>query len=317
MSLPDLTETTIHQHASEESYQRGREYYQQGAVTSLILRGMALQAEVEGSESLPYIVRCVFDASGAVSATCTCPYDWGGWCKHIVATCLARIHQPEMIEQRPALDTLLTGLGREQLQALLLKLAEREPSLVDMIEGQVTLLSPLVPEPESKTTTTSPPVVAARRTEVDPKAVRRQVRSIVHSLDRMRSSEAYWHVGAVVNGVREILDQAWTLIKADDGRNAIILLEAITEEYLSDWENMDDSDGEASGFFYDLGPAWTEALLSADLSSKERKSWATKLNAWQKNLDDYGVDDVFAPARKADPGVGICTSPTRLARDHH
>src|SRR6266567_5141432 len=193
MSLPDLTETTIHQHASEESYQRGREYYQQGAVTSLILRGMALQAEVEGSESLPYIVRCVFDASGAVSATCTCPYDWGGWCKHIVATCLARIHQPEMIEQRPALDTLLTGLGREQLQALLLKLAEREPSLVDMIEGQVTLLSPLVPEPESKTTTTSPPVVAARRTEVDAKAVRRQVRSIVHSLDRMRSSEAYWH----------------------------------------------------------------------------------------------------------------------------
>jgi hypothetical protein len=50
-------------------------------------------------------------------------------------------------------------------------------------------------------------------------------------------------------------------------------------EYLSDWENMDDSDGEASGFFSDLGPAWTEALLSEGLSSKERKSWAAKLNA--------------------------------------
>jgi uncharacterized Zn finger protein len=299
MSLPDLTETTIQQRASEESYQRGREYFQQGAVTSLILRGVALQAEVEGSEALPYIVRCVFDANGAITATCTCPYDWGGWCKHIVATCLARIHQPEMIEQHPALDTLLTGLGREQLQALLLKLAEREPSLVDMIEGQVALLSLPVPEPESKTTTASPPVVAARRSEVDPKVVRRQVRSIVHSVDRMRSSEAYWHVGAVVNGVREILEQAWTLIKADDGRNAIILLEAITEEYLSDWEDMDDSDGEASEFFNDLGPAWTEALLSEGLSSKERKSWATKLNAWQKELDQYGVDDVLDPARKA------------------
>jgi hypothetical protein len=91
-------------------------------------------------------------------------------------------------------------------------------------------MSEPVPESEPKTTSASQPVVAARRIEVDPKVVRRQVRSIVHSLDRMRSSEAYWHVGAVVNGVREILEQAWTLIKADDGRNAIILLEAITEE---------------------------------------------------------------------------------------
>src|SRR6266581_6580817 len=139
MSLPDLTETTIHQYASEESYQRGREYYQQGAVTSLILRGMVLQAEVEGSESLPYIVRCVFDANGNITATCTCPYDWGGWCKHIVATCLAMIHQPERIEERPTLDTLLSGLDRKQLHDLVMKLVERNPTLTDVIEGQIAL----------------------------------------------------------------------------------------------------------------------------------------------------------------------------------
>ncbi len=301
MPWPDLTETTIRQYASAESFQRGRDYYEQGAVLSLVQRGMVLQAEVEGSEPLPYIVSCTIDANGSITATCTCPYDWGGWCKHIVAACLAIIHEPETIEQRPPLDTLLSGLDRTQLQALVLKLAERDPALADVIAGQVALFSSpsSKTEPESKAAPAEPTAASARRTEVDAKAVRRQVRSTMHSLDRMRGSEAYWHIGAVVNDVRHILDQAWALIKADDGRNALSLLEAITEEYLADWENLDDSDGEASGFFYDLGPAWTEALLSADLSRKERESWAAQLDTWQQELDDYGVDDVFAAPHEA------------------
>src|SRR5258707_564771 len=106
-----------------------------------------------------------------------------------------------------------------------------------------------------------------RRAQVDAKAVRRQVRSILHSLDRMRSSEAYWQVGAVANEVRQLLEQGWTLIQADDGRSALALLEAITEAYVADWTNLDDSDGEASGFFQDLGPIWTEAYGRAHLET--------------------------------------------------
>src|SRR3989442_12618851 len=34
------------------------------------------------------------------------------------------------------------------------------------------------------------------------------------------------------------------------------------------------SDGEASGFFSDLGTAWTEAVLNADLTREEREQWA-------------------------------------------
>ena len=71
MPLPNLTETTIRQHASAESFERGRNYYQQGAVLSLVQRGMVLQAEVEGSKSFPYTVSCTFDANGIIAATCT------------------------------------------------------------------------------------------------------------------------------------------------------------------------------------------------------------------------------------------------------
>src|ERR1700680_2822523 len=192
-------------------------------------------------------------------------------------------------DARPALESQLAGLSRDQLQSLLLKLAEQEPSLVSPIEKQVALLRISSSQP----TTASPRAAREPPPVVDTKVIRRQVRSSIHSLDRMRSSEAYGHVGAVVGEIGQLVDQAWASIKADDGRQALKVLEAITEEYLGEWENLDDSDGEASGFFSDLGPAWTEAILSADLSREEREKWADRLATWQEELDKYGVDEAF------------------------
>ncbi|HYB01400.1 MAG TPA: hypothetical protein VED37_14370 [Ktedonobacteraceae bacterium] len=192
-------------------------------------------------------------------------------------------------EMRSALDSLLSGLNREQLQLLLLKLAEQEPSVLATIERQARLLQTSSSQPTTASSVAPPkPSIA-----VDTKAIRRQVRSSIHSLDRMRASEAYWHIGAVVNEIGQLVEQAWALIEADEGRQALTVLEAITEEYMDDWENLDDSDGEASGFFSDIGPAWTEAILSADLTREEREQWADQFAAWQEDLDDYGVDEVF------------------------
>jgi uncharacterized Zn finger protein len=198
-------------------------------------------------------------------------------------------------DARPALESLLAGLNRDQLQALLLKLAEQEPSVVTTIERQATLLQ------TSASQSTTPPQQATPKPAiaVDTKAVRRQVQASIHSLDRMRSSEAYWHIGPVVNEIGQLVDKAWALIEADEGRQALAVLEAITEEYMSEWENLDDSDGEASGFFSDLGTAWTEAVLSADLTREEREGWADQFAAWQEELDDYGVDEAFDAAETA------------------
>ena len=194
-----------------------------------------------------------------------------------------------MNEDRSLLKNLLSGLNCDQLQSLLLKLAEQEPSVIATIERQATLLQTSSSQPTTppQQATPKPPIA------VDTKAVRRQVRSSIHSLDRMRSSEAYWHIGAVVNEIGQLVEQAWALIKADDGQQALTILEAITEEYMSEWENLDDSDGEASGFFSDLGTAWTEAILSSDLTREEREQWADQFAAWQAELDDYGVDEAF------------------------
>lgn len=187
------------------------------------------------------------------------------------------------------LNNLLSGLNREQLQSLLLKLVEEHPTLVDVVEKRATVLH----------AASSPTVAPPAPVPVDAKVVSRQVKSIIRSVNRMRSSEAYWQVGAIVGEVRQVLNQAWDRIRADDGANALVLLEAITEEYMAEWENLDDSDGEASVFFEDLGKAWTEALLSLDLTKKERKSWADRLTRWQEEIEEYGVDEAFGIAATA------------------
>lgn len=68
MPLPHLTEPIIRQHALAESFQRGRDYYQQGAVISLVQRGMTLQAVVEGSQVPSYVIRCTFNPDGSITS---------------------------------------------------------------------------------------------------------------------------------------------------------------------------------------------------------------------------------------------------------
>src|SRR5579871_4407085 len=103
MALSNITEAMIRENSTAESFQRGRQYVQQGAVEALVQRGDVLQAEVSGTEPEPYNVTVRFGQAGITEASCTCPYDWGGWCKHIVATLLAALQMPQEIEQRPPL----------------------------------------------------------------------------------------------------------------------------------------------------------------------------------------------------------------------
>jgi uncharacterized Zn finger protein len=118
-------------------------------------------------------------------------------------------------------------------------------------------------------------------------------------VDYRYSSESYRQVGEAVSGVRSVLDQAREFLRAGDGRNALVVLEAVTEEYLAGYGSLDDSYGDVSGFFGDLGPAWAEALLSADLAPAAREGWSRKLEGWQAEVERYGIDEVFDVALEA------------------
>lgn len=295
-SLPRLTEAVISRRTTDSSFERGHDYYSEGAVLEIARRGNRLLAEVEGSSYDPYQVSVTLDEHGIVDTRCTCPYDWGGDCKHIVAVLLTYIHSSEEMEEQPSVETMLADLDRDQLQALILELVEYQPSLADVIQSRVSVMQAKVTAMSSDSAASSP---RERRRQLDPDSFRRQVRTALHSLDRMRPSEAYWHVSEVVGGLREILEKARAFIEANDGNDALIILEVVTDEYMDGWELLDDSDGEVGAFFDGLGPLWTEAILLADLTLAEREELTDRLDKWQSELSDYGIDDVFNAAREA------------------
>jgi uncharacterized Zn finger protein len=96
-----------------------------------------------------------------------------------------------------------------------------------------------------------------------------------------------------------MLDQVDGFVQAGDGQSALLLLEALTDEYIEGWIYLDDSDGYAGEFFSELGTAWVDAALVAYLASEERGKWIDRLNHWQAAISEYGIDDVFSAAQAA------------------
>ena len=119
MTIPPINEKIIRQNSTNASYQRGQYYYDSGAVISLWQRGQNLQALVSGSEVKPYRVAIDFNQENLENVSCSCPYDYEGWCKHIVAVLLTCSRQPELIIKKASLEELLTPIDESKLRKLL------------------------------------------------------------------------------------------------------------------------------------------------------------------------------------------------------
>jgi uncharacterized Zn finger protein len=293
-------------YATEQSYHRGEEYASEGAVMQVIQRGNSISAFVEGSEYDPYEVQITFTPTTILSASCTCPYDWGGWCKHIVAVLIVCQEMPEMVEEHPPIEEIIQSLSRDHLHDLVLSIADHYPSTLAHIE-QMALsyqtsnqkdhkqddqtVSSASSAPASQQPGTHP---RKRQTAIDPSTFRQQAHAIMESVYSIRSGmDIYYYSSTVVEGMQKLCQQAAQFTQNGDGNNALLILEGITQEYLEHWEMLDDSDGELGMFFEVLGEHWAEALLMAELDNKQRMKWAKRLANWQHKVSKYGIDDGF------------------------
>ena len=131
-----LTEQIIRGRANEQSFQKGLEYYHAGAIYNPswqpTLNGIALMADCSGSSN--YRLRVELDTTGVRTASCTCPYDWGGDCKHLVALLLTYLNEPDEFPEKKSVSDLLMGLDKEALVALIARLVEQLPDLYDELE---------------------------------------------------------------------------------------------------------------------------------------------------------------------------------------
>jgi hypothetical protein len=97
-TLETLTEADLQGLMTAKSRQRARGYVNRVRVPTRA--GQSLTARVHGTDV--YDVEIDVKPSG-IAAFCTCPYDWGGYCKHIGAVLLKWIHKPEAFVQKDVL----------------------------------------------------------------------------------------------------------------------------------------------------------------------------------------------------------------------
>ena len=80
-----LTRSEIRSLCTEQSFERGVKYYEQGRIQELEVDGGDITASVRGSHD--YDVSVDIDEN-AIRTACNCPYDYAGDGKHIVAVLL-------------------------------------------------------------------------------------------------------------------------------------------------------------------------------------------------------------------------------------
>ncbi|MBE7536579.1 MAG: SWIM zinc finger family protein [Anaerolineales bacterium] len=286
MALPKITESMIRAGASPESFRRGEEYHREGAISNTSIQGTVLSGECAGTYAPYYRVQVDLEEAGIADASCTCLYEYGGYCKHIVALLLAYMRHPKSFTVRKKPAELLADLDQNDLTAILTKLIQEQPELYDRIEAMTS-----VPLKSKK----------RRRKKVDIEVHRRHILNIIHSLDGMRMSEAYWHVGGLANQLREVQESAMKFLDAGDAESALEILLVLLEESSRGIEYVDDSNGELGGFVGDLGTSLAEAILSMELSQVERDRLVRRLEKLIEYAGDYGMEgnlDIAVQAAK-------------------
>src|SRR5262245_10834152 len=295
MTTIKLTDAIIRASANEKSFARGQELYRSGAISDAAVQGNVLTGRCEGTQSPFYKVRAELDAGCVRSASCDCEYDFGGYCKHIVALLLTYAHKPKQFVVREDVAKRLAELSREQLLALLTDLLEDVPDLSDWLEA--ALSEPAASRPRKA-------AAPKRKRKVDTEVYRSRVRGIMHSLDHMRMSEAYWHVGGLTDELRGVEMTAMEFLNAGDAETAFRILMTLLEESHDGFDYIDDSNGELGGYLDDLGKTLAEVVLSLDLDEDQREDILSDIDEIHDKLSNYGVDGLKVAIAAAQYGWG-------------
>jgi hypothetical protein len=210
---------------------RGQDYWEQGRVADLEPKGEeAWRARVEGTES--YLVELGLEDDGSVFYHCTCPYDAGPVCKHVVAVLLAITQAPrerDESEARHASDEallrLLDGVPHGELVQFLMELAHQDHGFADQLRLRY----------------------GGGETG---RALKRMVRrALSHEKDRQGFLD-YWGAARAARAVQEILDQADARMRGRDPVGAASIYQAVFETVIPAVGEADDSMGTLADCIY-------------------------------------------------------------------
>jgi uncharacterized Zn finger protein len=271
--MPSLND--IRERATDKSFSRGEDYYQRGMIFDTVRRGHDLEARCHGSDYAPYFVRVTLDEAGHIADTgCSCPYDWGGDCKHIVALLLTYLHEPEKFEERTPLPEALAARSRDELIALVHQMLAFHPDLRMLIDHPTPTQQP-------------------NGTPVDTAAFRHKLRQALYTYDN-------WGARSPEQAIASVAAAAQHFSQAGDWRNASAIYRAILEESLSFEEELIDEDGRfldaLAGVLEQLASCLDHAVIAED-ETERRAVLYQLLDAyiWDISMGGYGLCDEVMP----------------------
>jgi hypothetical protein len=230
------------QNIDETIFNRGLKYFKNGHVTSFEeLSPGEFEAIVEGTED--YTVNLTVLNNNITDCSCTCPYDYGSVCKHIVAVILhlqqeeSGMKQPQKKEdtlKKPAskrktvseqVDEMLGSLSYDDLKAFV-----KEQCITDQTFRRSFLSGFLY-----KTTTESP------------EKYREQVKNILRSAKGRDRFIKWSRTGMVGKAVNAMLDIAMRHVDSGNYMSACYICFPVAEEMVKALDFADDSDGDIGG----------------------------------------------------------------------
>lgn len=133
--LPRLRLADIQARASDKVFERGKRYEEERRIQQPAYDGYQLEAFCEGSVGYPYWVQVTLDTNGIVSTSCTCPYDYGGDCKHVVALLLTYMLTPQYFMEKISLQQQLQQKSAAELRKLIMTMLDYRPELIGVVRG--------------------------------------------------------------------------------------------------------------------------------------------------------------------------------------
>ncbi len=119
----------IREFCTAATFDRGVDYYEDGRVSRLDRYGTTISAAVQGSQPTPYTIEIeLINETDELHASCTCPHDERGYCKHVVATWLAAAER-EPDDGQPLVERRLECADPDELREFLRTEFVDEPDL--------------------------------------------------------------------------------------------------------------------------------------------------------------------------------------------
>jgi uncharacterized Zn finger protein len=268
-----VTREQIRQRASAKSFSGGESYFRSGAVYDKVRRENQLAARCRGSSGGPYRIQAAFDTLGnLLNTSCTCPYDYGGDCKHIVAMLLAFLDAPAAFEVRGSIEATLMERSKEELVALIKEMLQRAPELEILVNR---------------------PMPGKHRGPIDISSYRAELREVISSEDRWDYYDEGESVGSVVSSICKTASE---FAEHGDWASTLAIYEVILQESLeASYDELvyDDEFWEA---FNEVLEGIIDALAHSEVSSDDRlrkTALFALLNAeiWDVSMGGVGATD--------------------------